>query len=89
MLKLSPPHGWRAVTWELGIVTLGVLIALGAQQWAEARSWDAKLRQSRAAISDELAKHYNWSVEWRIVLPCLIAQTDRLRDRVEQSDFGS
>ena len=85
MLKLQPPHGWRAVLWELAIVTLGVLIALAAQQWAEARSWDAKLRQSRAAISDELVKHYNWSVEWRVILPCLIAQTDRLRDRVERS----
>ena len=71
--------------WELAIVTLGVLIALAAQQWAEARSWDAKLRQSRAAIRDELAKHYNWSVEWRIILPCVVAQTDRLRDRVERS----
>lgn len=85
MLKLQPPHGWRAVLWELAIVTLGVLIALAAQQWAEARSWDAKLLQSRAAISDELAKHYNWSVEWRVILPCLVAQTDRLRDRVERS----
>ncbi|MCL6729867.1 hypothetical protein [Sphingomonas hankyongi] len=85
MLKLRPPHGWRTVLWELAIVTLGVLIALAAQQWAEARSWDAKLRQSRAAISGELAKHYNWSVEWRVILPCLVAQTDRLRDRVERS----
>jgi len=24
MMKLSPPHGWNAVAWELGIVTLGV-----------------------------------------------------------------
>ena len=36
MLKLNPPNGWRAVVWELAIVTLGVLIALAVQQWAEA-----------------------------------------------------
>ena len=28
LLKLKPPHGWNAVGWELGIVTLGVVIAL-------------------------------------------------------------
>ena len=36
LFKLRPPHGWNAVAWELGIVTLGVLIALAAQQLVEA-----------------------------------------------------
>lgn len=85
MLKLNPPNGWRAVVWELGIVTLGVLVALGAQQWVEERSWRAKVIQSREAIRDELAKHYSWSVEWRVVAPCLLAQIDALQQRIERS----
>ena len=85
MLKLNPPHGWRAVVWELAIVTLGVLIALGAQQWVEERSWRAKVIQSKEAIRDELAKHYSWSVEWRVVAPCLLAQIDTLQQRIERS----
>ena len=32
LLKLRPPNGWNAAAWELAIVVLGVLIALGAQQ---------------------------------------------------------
>jgi hypothetical protein len=64
---------------------VGVLVALAAQQWAEARTWEGKLSQSRLAIKDELAKHYSWSVEWRVVMPCVIAQVDRLRGRVEAS----
>ncbi len=39
LLKLKPPHGWAAVAWELAIVTLGVLIALGAQQIVEDIHW--------------------------------------------------
>ena len=35
LLKVRPPNGWNAVAWELVIVTLGVLLALGAQQMAE------------------------------------------------------
>ena len=85
MLKLNPPHGWRAVVWELAIVTSGVLIALAAQQWVEERSWRAKVRQSQVAIRDELAKHYNWSVEWRVVAPCILAQIGSLQQRIESS----
>lgn len=82
MLKLKPPNGWSAVGWELGIVTLGVLIALGAQQWAEAHSSRAKARHAASAIKQELTDHYYWSVEWRVVQPCLAAQIDRLKQRV-------
>ncbi|MCY7271290.1 MAG: hypothetical protein LH485_04450 [Sphingomonas bacterium] len=85
MLKLDPPNGWRAVVWELAIVTLGVLIALAAQQWVEERSWRAKVSQSKAAIREELAKHYSWSVEWRVVAPCILTQIDGLQQRIERS----
>ena len=30
LIKLNPPNGWNAVAWELAIVAIGVLIALGA-----------------------------------------------------------
>lgn len=82
MLKLNPPSGWRAVWWELGIVTLGVLIALAAQQWVEERSWVRKTDASVAAIRDELSEHYAFAVEWRTIYPCVDAQLDRLHRRV-------
>ena len=82
MLKLRPPNGWQAVAWELAIVTLGVLIALGAQQWAEARSWRAKASAARAALRTELADHHDYAVEWRIVAPCINAQLDAAERRI-------
>lgn len=85
MLKLRPPNGWQAVGWELAIVTLGVLLALAAQQWAEERSWRAKARDATAALKEEIGAHYAWSVEWRVVAPCIIAQIDRLQKRVMAS----
>ena len=51
MLKLNPPHGWRAVAWELAIVTAGVLIALGVQQWAEERNWQGQRPTRRSPRS--------------------------------------
>lgn len=72
-------QNWVAITIELVIVTLGVLIALAAQQWAEERSWDGRVEANRAALRDELAEHYGYAVEFRVVYPCLQAQIERLR----------
>jgi len=44
MLKLNPPHGWNSVAWELAIVTVGVILALAAQQWADNLNAHSKAR---------------------------------------------
>jgi hypothetical protein len=54
MLKLEPPHGWRAVFWELGIVTVGVLIALGAQQAVDVIHNRQVAAETREAITEEI-----------------------------------
>ncbi len=82
MLRLRPPNGWQAVAWELAIVTLGIIIALGVQQWTDERAWRAKARAATAALRDEVAIHYFYSAEWREVEPCVMAQIDRLQQRL-------
>lgn len=54
LMKLRPPHGWNAVAWELGIVTLGVLVALGAQQVVSALTDRQTAAETRAEVTDEL-----------------------------------
>jgi hypothetical protein len=51
----SPPHGWSAVVWELAIVTVGVLIALGAQQLVDSINRRGNVAQLTAALRSELA----------------------------------
>jgi hypothetical protein len=51
----KPLHGWREFVGEVGIIVLGVLIALGAEQlvqWFHARE---ELREVRAELKSELA----------------------------------
>jgi hypothetical protein len=55
LLKLSPPHGWRAVSWELAIVTLGVLIALWAGELLTAYNWKSKAAAGERALTSEAA----------------------------------
>jgi hypothetical protein len=85
LLKVKPPHGWSAAAWELAVVTIGVMLALAAQQWVDERSWNDKVLKARSALRDELATHYNWSVEWRVVSPCALAQVDALQKRLIDS----
>jgi hypothetical protein len=54
MLKVRPPHGWNAVVWELAIVTLGVVIALAAQQAAESINQRSETEATRAALVGEI-----------------------------------
>lgn len=81
-LRVKPTNGWNSVAWELTIVTLGVLIALAVQQWADGRSTGGKVEASKATLRAELEEHYNNAIEYRVVYPCLQAQIGRLRDRV-------
>jgi hypothetical protein len=79
---LRPPQGWRTISWELLVVVVGVLIALGAQQWAEDRSWQYKARTATEALRAEVAQQYRYALEWRLVEPCVLAQIDRLQQRL-------
>lgn len=51
----KPLHGWRAFAGEVGIIVLGVLLALGAQQLVESLNSRQNVRQTRTAIDAELS----------------------------------
>ena len=51
----KPLHGWRALVGEIGIIVLGVLIALGAEQLVEKLHWKHVLGDYRAALHEEIA----------------------------------
>jgi hypothetical protein len=51
----KPLHGWRELVGEVGIIVLGVLIALAAEQAVEALHWRHVLGDYRAALHEEIA----------------------------------
>ena len=74
----KPLHGWREFLGEVGIIVVGVLIALGAEQVVEMIGWRDRASSARQSLRGELADHYEDAVEWRTVEPCIDAQLDRL-----------
>jgi hypothetical protein len=50
----KPLHGWREFLGEVGIIVLGVLIALGAEQVIEMVHWQTQVRAERRALEGEV-----------------------------------
>ena len=79
LLKLKPPNGWNAVSWELAIVTLGVLIALAAQQLVETLNDRGIAAETRAEITDELNSDLMSIALRRSAEPCIDRRLTELR----------
>ncbi|THD79860.1 MAG: hypothetical protein E7812_08240 [Phenylobacterium sp.] len=50
----KPFHGWRELLKEVGIIVLGVLIALAAEQTVEALHWRRQVGETRDVLRQEL-----------------------------------
>ena len=49
----KPLHGWRAFAGEVGIIVVGVLIALGAEQVVETLHWRREVAAERTSLTHE------------------------------------
>jgi hypothetical protein len=76
----KPLHGWRALVGEVGIIVIGVLIALGAEQLVEDYHWRQKVDVVRRSLTGELGNdRARWEENMGFV-PCAkreIAALDR------------
>src|SRR5689334_10485989 len=79
LLKLRPPHGWNAVVWDLAIVTLGVLIALAAQQFVSNVTDRSIAAQTRAEVTDEINSDLMSMTLRQSVEPCIDRRLSELR----------
>ena len=52
----KPLHGWREFAGEVGVIVLGVLIAIALEQAVEAIHWQAQVRDARGAIAEDMAQ---------------------------------
>ena len=84
----KPLHGWRAFVGEVGIIVIGVLIALGAGQIVESLHWRESARQASHAIQLELAVQQLDAMERLVVQPCLTGQMSALATRLSSFRGG-
>lgn len=81
----KPLHGWREFAGEVGIIVIGVLIALGAEQALETIHGNRQVREFRGAVDHEIGYDLG-SYKQRLMLgPCVRARLAEL-DHVIASD---
>lgn len=77
----KPLHGWREFAGEVGIIVVGVLIALGAEQVVETLHWRQAASAARDSVAEEMQDQYFAASEMAIAQPCI----DRQLELIEQA----
>lgn len=72
----KPMHGWRAFVGEVGIIVLGVLIALAAEQVIETMRWHEKVDRTKDLLDAELHDDALSAYGWLATARCLDQQLD-------------
>ncbi len=86
-LKLPKPvNGWRHFAGEVGVIVLGVLIALGAQQVVDSIRWKDEVRRTEVALTNEIAASILHAAERNMVDRCLRERIGHLIAKVAASD---
>ena len=84
----KPLHGWREFVGEVGIIVLGVLIALGAEQLIETVHSRQEVAEFRSAVHVELATDlaaYRYRLDQE---PCVKRRLGELREWLEAASAG-
>ena len=86
---LKPLHGWREFLGEVGVVLLGVLLALGAQQAMQDIQTRADERAFRQTIDHEIGLNlFVYDVRAR-QFQCIARKVDELRDWLNRARSGA
>ena len=77
----QPLHGWRELLNEVGVIVIGVLIALAAEQVVEAARWRDKMAVAERAMQIELAEDDGPQAYGRLIIAqCLDSQITKIHD---------
>ena len=83
--KPKPVHSWREFLLELGTITLGVCIALAAEQTVEWFHWRDKTSYATDQIQRELTSNMFYSMERIMVEDCIRRRLDDLEQKLMSS----
>ncbi len=83
--KPKPVHSWRELLTEVGVVVIGVCIALAAEQAVEWFHWHNRVAEARRAIATETATNISYGIRRMRYAPCLEKRLDDLAHIVDEA----
>jgi hypothetical protein len=84
----KPLHGWRAFAGEVGVIVLGVLIALAAQELVQDLQWRSDVKETRQALDAELAHNLEFFSYDMSLRPCARSRLNELEFIVDRQKDG-
>ena len=82
----KPLHGWRELVNEVGIIVVGILIALGAEQAIEHDHWRRQVDGARDALRADLADVLVNARERRAEDGCIRRRLDAFKVIIDRGD---
>jgi hypothetical protein len=87
--KPKPAHGWRDLLKEIGIIVIGVVIALGAEQAVESLHWMYQVEAGEAALKEAFVREADNMALRKVQSDCITQRLSFLSQTVERaSDSG-
>lgn len=83
--KPKPVHSLRELLGEIGVIVIGVVIALGAEQLVENLNWRHEVSEARELLGDELSQSMARSIERVRLEDCLENRLDKLSNIIDQA----
>jgi hypothetical protein len=80
----KPVHSLRELAREIGVIVIGVLIALAGEQAVEALRWRAEVADARKSLDRQAEQHLFNASERLGFLDCESRQLDRMAEIVSQ-----
>jgi len=85
----KPLHGWRAFAGEVGIIVVGVLIALAAEQVVETLHWRSEIADAEQALNREAAFNLGAILKRQEEGPCIDRRLQEIRERLSAGNYGT
>jgi hypothetical protein len=82
----KPLHGWREFAGEVGIIVVGVLIALAAERLVSEWQWRSDVRDADERMRTQLSFDVDLAFERSAIEPCLRPRLAELRDQLLKND---
>ena len=74
----KPLHGWREFAGEVGIIVIGVLVALSAEQVVENIHWKAETAAARKALNSDVQESLVSAKVGENLRPCIDRRLDEI-----------
>ena len=86
--KPKPIHSWRELLTEIGVVVIGIVIAICLEQFVEYLHWNSEVKIARKALTAEMAIIDTFYASRLVMAPCVDHKLDRVTGMISDIAAG-